>query len=263
LEVRNDQIVRPGPPKPSVIMRPGMSTLAPGEERYTVPGGGAIAVPIHAGDIVRLVDAEGMQRCEVVCADATGAIDPAILGARGISDASGLKQILSGTGESARFLRSGLERRGMNLAGARAITLFGGESRPGDTGEFTVSRDGLLIVAAPGAPMDVGSQDTATPIRVHILRNRIRPANEMHLPEPLADPLQDIRVNKATAEAYVVRAGEFIQIIDVAGRQCTDFQCFAARKLDKGLEHPLDVTTTRSLMGKSYPLPGLCSKAFD
>jgi uncharacterized protein YcgI (DUF1989 family) len=23
----------------------------------------------------------------------------------------------------------------------------------------------------------------------------------------------------------------------VAGRQCTDFQCFAARSLDKGVEH--------------------------
>ena len=61
-----------------------------------MPGGGAIAVPIHAGDRVRLVDVEGMQRCEMVAADAAGVIDPAILGARGISDASGLKQILSG-----------------------------------------------------------------------------------------------------------------------------------------------------------------------
>ena len=83
------------------------------------------------------------------------------------------------------------------------------------------------------------------------------------LPEPLADPLQDIRIHRATAGAYVVRAGEYIQIIDVAGRQCTDFQCFAARKLDKGIEHPLDVTATRSLVGQSYPLPGLFSKAFD
>src|SRR4030042_402896 len=81
--------------------------------------------------------------------------------------------------------------------------------------------------------------------------------------KPPADPLQDIPVNKATAEAYVVRAGEFIQIIDVAGRQCTDFQCFSASKLDKGIEHPLDVTTTRSLAGQSYPLPGLFSRSFD
>ena len=242
-------------------MRPGMP--APGEERYTVPGGGAVAVPIHAGDRVRVVDVEGMQRCEIVAADAAGAIDPAILGARGDSNAGGLKQILNTDSESARVVRSGLERRGVDLASARAVTLFGGDSRPGDAGEFTVSRDGLLIVAAPGAPMAAGSQDTATPIRIHIRRSRIRRPNEILLPEPLADPLQDIRVARATAEAYVVRAGEFIQIIDVAGRQCTDFQCFSARKLDKGLEYPLDVTTTRSLMGKSYPLPGLFSKAFD
>ena len=214
-----------------------------------MPGGGAITVPIHAGDRVRLVDVEGMQACELVAADATGAIDPTILGARGNSDASRLKQILSGNSESARSVRAGLERRGIDLAHARAITLFGGEFEAGKSAEFTVSRDGLLIVAAPGTVMDAGAQNTVTPIRLHIQRSSLGAPNETHLPEPLADPLQDIRVNHSTAEAYFVRAGEYIQIIDVAGRQCTDFQCFAARKLDKGVEHPLDFTTTRSLIG--------------
>ncbi len=113
-------------------MRPGLLTLAPGEERYTVPGGGAIAVAIHAGDRVTLVDVEGMQPCEVVAADIAGRVDPGILGVRGDGDARGLKRILSGDSESARAVRSGLERRGIDLAGARAIALFGGESRPGD-----------------------------------------------------------------------------------------------------------------------------------
>jgi aminomethyltransferase len=244
-------------------MRPGSPALAPGEERYTVPGGGVIAVAIHAGDRVRVVDVEGMQACEMVAADEAGVVDPAILGARGDGDASGLKQILGADSESARSVRSGLARRGIDLARARAVTLFGGESRPGEAAEFSVSGDGLLVVAAPGAAMDAGAQDTATPIRLHIKRGRIRPTSETLLPEPLADPLQDIRVNRATAEAYFVRAGEYIQIIDVDGRQCTDFQCFSARKIDKGQEHPLDVTTTRSLMGQSYPHPGLHSKAFD
>ncbi len=31
-----------------------------------MPGGGAIAVPIHAGDRLRLVDVEGMQACTEV-----------------------------------------------------------------------------------------------------------------------------------------------------------------------------------------------------
>ena len=263
LDDPSEQTIRLGPPRPSLIMRPGMPALAPGEERYIVPGGGAIAIEIHAGDRLRVIDVEGMQPCEVVAVDATGAIDPDILGARGDGDAAGLKQILSADDESVRSVRSGLKRRGVDLATARAVTLFGGESRAGNAVEFTVSRDGLLIVAAPGAPMEAGAQDTATPIRVHIWRSRTRPAHETLLPEPLADPLQDIRIDQSTAQAYFVRAGEFIQIIDIAGRQCTDFQCFAARKLDKGLEHPLDVTTTRALMGQSYPLPGLFSKAFD
>jgi len=263
LDDPSEQTIRLGPPRPSLIMRPGMPALAPGEERYNVPGGGAIAVEIHVGDRMRVIDVEGMQPCEVVAVDATGAIDPDILGARGDGDAAGLKQILSADDESVRSVRSGLKRRGVDLATARAVTLFGGESRAGNAVEFTVSRDGLLIVAAPGAPMEAGAQDTATPIRVHIWRSRTRPAHETLLPEPLADPLQDIRIDQSTAQAYFVRAGEFIQIIDIAGRQCTDFQCFAARKLDKGLEHPLDVTTTRALMGQSYPLPGLFSKAFD
>ena len=60
-----------------------------------------------------------------------------------------------------------------------------------------------------------------------------------------------------------MKAGDYLQIIDVDGRQCTDFQCFSARKLDKGRDHPLDVTTTRTLMGSSYPMPGLHSKYYD
>ena len=60
----------------------------------------------------------------------------------------------------------------------------------------------------------------------------------------------------------MVKAGEYIQVIDVSGRQCTDFQCFSARKLDKGLENALDATVTRTLTGRSYPTPGLPSKVF-
>jgi len=143
----SDQTFRQGPPRPSSIRRPGLLTLALGEERYTVPGGGAIAVPIHAGDHVRVVDVEGMQACELVAADASGVLDPSILGARGDGDASGLKRILTGENESARSVRSGLERRGIDLSKARAVTLFGTDTRPGASSEFTVSRDGLLVVA--------------------------------------------------------------------------------------------------------------------
>ena len=47
--------------------------------------------------------------------------------------------------------------------------------------------------------------------------------------------------------------GEYIQIIDVAGRQCSDFLAFHAHKLDAGIERGLDPQVTRTLMGTAYP----------
>ena len=115
----------------------------------------------------------------------------------------------------------------------------------------------------PKGFMDVEAQDTATPLTVYVRRAVIKRIPRFELPDPLADPVADIRVHTQTAEAYLVKAGDYIQILDVDGRQCTDFECFSARKLDKGIEHALDVTTTRTLMGHAYPMPGLHAKYYD
>jgi uncharacterized protein YcgI (DUF1989 family) len=37
------------------------------------------------------------------------------------------------------------------------------------------------------------------------------------------------RVKSATAESYFVKAGDYIQILDVDGRQCTDFQVLSTQ----------------------------------
>ena len=111
--------------------------------------------------------------------------------------------------------------------------------------------------------MSLDAQDTVTPLTLRIDRATVKSVEKFELPDPLADPVLDQRIKSATAEAYFVKAGDYIQIIDVDGRQCTDFQCFSARKLDRGKDHPLDVTTTRTLMGASYPMPGLHSRYYD
>ena len=67
----------------------------------------------------------------------------------------------------------------------------------------------------------------------------------------------------ATAEAFSVKAGQYIQIIDVDGRQCADFLAFDAVALQAGDEYGLDATTTHTLMGSTAPKPGLLSKYFD
>ena len=98
---------------------------------------------------------------------------------------------------------------------------------------------------------------------LELRRGAARPPQPAELPEPLAEPVLDLRVNATTASSYQVKAGQFIQVIDVAGRQCSDFLAFHSRQLDGGVERGLDATTTRYLMGNAYPQPGLYGKFYD
>mgnify|MGYP000580133238 FL=1 len=160
-------------------------------------------------------------------------------------------------------LRQGLKQRGIDLAKAGAVRLFGPDTPAGTRAELVAQDAGWLVVAAPGLPMAPQAQDTATPITLLVSRATPRLVGNFDLPDPLADPILDLRVKSATAESYFVKAGDYIQILDVDGRQCTDFQCFDARKLDRGIQHALDVTTSRTFMGHAYSMPGLHSKYYD
>ncbi|WP_299774762.1 DUF1989 domain-containing protein [uncultured Tateyamaria sp.] len=255
--------VKPGPPRPSRIIQPVQFSLPPGTERYVVQGGGAVLIPVEAGDQVTIINDEGGQVCEVVCADDQGRVADSLLDRPADAPANGLRALLTGSDQSLRGLRMGIDARRIDLAAARAVRLFDTGTRAKAEEDMRVTRDGTLIIAAPGSAMDPEVQDTVTPLTVMIRRATIKSHVKFELPDPLADPVADIRVHTQTAEAFFVKAGDYIQIIDVDGRQCTDFECFSARKLDKGIEHALDVTTTRTLMGHAYPMPGLHAKYYD
>ncbi|MCV6586040.1 MAG: aminomethyltransferase family protein [Marinibacterium sp.] len=254
---------RSGPPRPSRPRRPHFVAPIRGVERFSVPGAGALLIDIHAGDRIALVNDEGGQCAELVALHPGGRVDAGLLGVGADGPATGLLALLGSADASMARLRLGLARRGLDLGTARAITLFGGTSPAGDQATLVATGPGHVIVCAPGGPMDFEAQNTATPLTVTVTRANPALGMQFDLPDPLADPLQDIRIASATARAYVVRAGDYVQILDVDGRQCTDFQCFDARKLDAGIVKPLDVTTTRTLMGHAYPNPGLHAKYFD
>jgi aminomethyltransferase len=251
------------PPRASRILRPNGPALQPGVERYRVRGGGSATVAVGAGDRLTVVDVEGGQVCELAFWDQAGGFDAAGLGGRADGRGEGLLQILLDGSGSARALRRTLQERGIDAAGARTLRVFGADSTAGSRAEFAVARDGLLIVVAPGPAMEPGTQCTTTPLDLLVKRLRPPQPAQILLPAPLADPQQDLRVPARTAVAYLVKAGEYIQVIDVAGRQCSDFQAFAVHKLDQGKELALDSTVTRTLLGRSYPAPGLPSRAFD
>ena len=79
------------------------------------------------------------------------------------------------------------------------------------------------------------------------------------VPEPMASVLAEYRIDGATALAYHVKAGQYIQILNVEGSQCADFQAFAG----PGFAEELDGTVTRTLNGSAMPSAGLHGKYFS
>ncbi len=244
------------------VLVPGLPVLPPGVERYPVPGGGSRAIRIGAGDNITVLDREGLQPAELVFFAPDGRSDGAMIGARGQGDASVLQQTLCGDSSGLRVLKT-LKALGFDIGRGDAARLFAASSKPGDTETFSASCDGLLVVCAPGAAMAPDAQDPPTEIIVYVSRAaRGEEARQLSAPDPLADPLSDLNILPGEARAYEVKAGQYIQILDVQGRECSDFQAFSMRALDKGLERDIDPTTTRSLMGTLYPAPGLFSKYY-
>ncbi len=245
------------------LLQPGLPLFGPGVERYQVRGGGATVLALSAGDALEVIDPQGRQVCELSAFDDSGRADPALLGAGGGAAAVGTAQILSGDSEDARRVAAGLQRRNIDFKNARATHLFAPDSAAGEKARFTAQADLTCVIAAPGGPMLVHEQNPPTDLVVFVRRTHLQTNGEPALPAPLADAREDVRIKRRTAHAYEVKAGEYIQIIDVEGRECSDFQCFDSAQLSKGVERCLDATTTRYLMGAAYPSPGLYAKFYD
>ena len=248
----------------SGVVAPGLPVLPRGVERHPVPGGGSRSVRIFKGDEFSVVDLEGLQVAELVFFSPQGASDAALIGAKSCGVPSGTISALSDGSRSGARVLSALERAGFDLAKGEAVRALGGGSRPGDMETFSAQSDGLLVVSAPGGPMLPELQDAPTGLALYI--RRVDPGPEaptLAPPDPLADPIRDLNIQPGEAACYEVREGEFIQILDVQGRECSDFQAFALRSLDKGLEREIDPTATRSMTGTGYPSPGLSAKYFN
>ncbi len=108
-------------------------------------------------------------------------------------------------------------------------------------------------------PTPISALDPAAGADPYLLDTDASPPAPQAFPEPLAV----IRVTAASARAFTVKAGQFIQVIDVDGKQCSDLLAFDAAALAAGEEWGLDPTVTRTLAGSAYPLPGLHAKYFD
>ena len=72
------------------------------------------------------------------------------------------------------------------------------------------------------------------------------------LPDPLGEIRDEFTVDRATGRSYRLAKGEVVQIIDVDGRQCSDFMALRRSELDQGRERFIDSTVTRSLVASRF-----------
>ncbi|HEY4163709.1 MAG TPA: DUF1989 domain-containing protein [Dongiaceae bacterium] len=245
------------------VREPGLPRFDPGVERYLLPGLGGLVLHLSPGDRLEIIDREGRQGCAIAAFGAGGRADLAALGLKADTENEGLNRLLRGEGENGPALARSLRARGIPPRIDRIAMLLGGDSRPGDSASVRAERAIDVILHAPGPDRLEDDALPATDLSVIVHRAALSPLVEMPLPEPLGDVVAEYRVPRCTALSYEVQEGQFIQIIDVAGRQCSDFLAFDARRLQSGVERGLDMTTTRTLLGMIYPGPGLASKFFD
>jgi aminomethyltransferase len=250
---------------PTRILEPGLNALPPDTERYVATAGGSVSFDLNPGDEIKLVNPEGLQVAEISVFDEMGKSDMQTIGASANGKAEGLKHILLDKSQpSAQRLLQNLQSRSIMIDNATSTRIFGDNSPAGASDTFTANKKLTCIIAAPGEAMLADQQNTVTDIIIFVHRlSSAEKSRLIKLPDPLADTNHEMLVKARTAYSYTVKAGEYIQIMDVEGRECSDFQCFDAEKLGKGLERNLDATNTRYIIGAAYPKPGLHSKFYD
>lgn len=253
-------IITPHSPQ---VVQASKPALAAGLERYTVDGGGSAVFALERDDRVDIVSIEGGQPLELLAFAKDGKPDLGALGLKGKVAPKGLQSILSSDRDDAGRVRFGLFRRGIDIGRSKAATLFDANTPPGEVVSLSAERPVVLVIAAPAATGTVWDQTSATDTLVLITRTKVLPPALRGPPEPLAEPRLDLRINVASAIDFEVFEGEYIQIVDIAGRQCSDFLAFERRAVDNGRPLPLDSTTTRTMSGLAYPKPGLFSRFYD
>ena len=242
------------------IKNPGLRTLPPGVERYFVKGGGLSVIEVSPEDKIEIVNDEGKQTCEIIVFNTKGKSDLSILNLKENSNANFSKKTISQDEKISKLFK----RKNFNLNKAKSSIIFDEDCAMGEKITLQSKDKCTVMLAAPGEKMNVHEQNPPTDLTVFLNKSKFDEKSEQYvLPEPLYDPINEKFVKRRTAETYEVKAGEYIQIIDTSGRQCSDFLAFDSRKLNDGIESLIDPTATRTFMGSAYPSPGLFSKFFD
>lgn len=164
-------------------------------------------------------------------------------------------------GFDVRQLEAMVKVRNGNLPDTTGVPIFDAASKPGDLYVARLRQDADVFVILPstGDFLEAGG---GSKISVSV-QHPTRPDGDFMLPKPLGHVVDEWRITRGTAKAYELKKGQFVQIMDVEGQQCSDFMAMRASALDVGLERHIDSTVSRTMNRSAYPLPGMHDKFFD
>jgi aminomethyltransferase len=234
----------------------GNAGLPKNLERYTIKGEGLLGIDVFKDDVINVINIEGRQELELTFFNNNGK-NETLINKDLNKHASFIKHVLNYTNDKKSLIKK-LKNKKIDLNKINSLNYFDEETPAGNEINFVIEKDGFAIFAAPGAPMAVDSFNVATDLQIYVTRkNKQNKKLESILPESLATTKNEFLIKDSSAVAYEIKKGDFIQIIDLYGRQCSDFMAFDSPQLQLGKELSIDSTATRSIVGGAYQMPGL------
>ena len=246
---------RPSPDRMERRRYVGLKT--PNRQRLDVMWGEAGSVPVRANSIVSITNVDGGAPCLVTALSETArhfTTEPL--------DLPDARPIMIDTASfDSREMASIARSRDATLEQGRAFSLFETSCEAGEVFLFKAKADLTLFVIAPTA-VGFMAEGGGSRFSVHV-QQEAGSNTDLLLPEPLGKVRDEWRVGRGTAKAYEVKKGQFIQVIDVEGQQCSDFMAMRTDALEQGVERHIDSTVSRTMVRGAYPMPGLHDKFFD
>lgn len=229
---------------------PGFPKALHGSAKDLVPRD-AQKLELRSGDLLSISGAQGPVSIRIAAFDARGKDALHLLGLKAEAP---LDHTLADCGELTGWIASqgGESAADIPVAGIPAASL-----------PIVLSARSpvtVWIISALCCDDLIGGAPTADTVRV---THQPKDTSGVVLPPELGEVREEFTVKRGTGHAYEVRRGEFIQVIDVEGQQCSDFMAFRAHELERGEEWLIDSTATRSMVRRAYPGPGLLDKFFD
>ncbi|MCY3879267.1 MAG: DUF1989 domain-containing protein [Rhodobacteraceae bacterium] len=210
----------------------------------------AVRIELREGDLLSVESDDDNCGLAAIVFDPKGASDPARLG---FTEGSRIKSELFDSEPLEGWIKGNGGRGNGTFPCGRIATLDG-------AAHLRVTDNCSAWFVNPATPDQLVEGGTGGSVTLSC-----QPAADetLRLPDPIGPVREEFTVHRGTAVAYEVGEGEFVQIIDIEGQQCSDFQSCRMAAIDAGAPNFIDVSATRSMVRRTYPAPGLFDKFFD